>query len=324
MLQLMIIEEMPLDRISFENEAFRISEVLESASVRDSLSRIGQLNPVVLLEQAPQMVLVCGFRRAHALKQLGKPGMLARILPPGDREAPRAFELALWDNLSHRQLNPLEKARALLKLRNICGIHDEKLVSLYLPALGLSSSPSVLQNYLLLNGIHEGLRQCLMEGRLTHSSLEFLGPQPMPIQEGIAALMDKIRLSASLQKKVLDLMDELSSMTGASFDAPLKEPQVLTILEDAALSPFQKGEKVYESLYRRMHPRLSRAHDRFQNQKGLLNLPGAIQINAHPFFEEPGIRVAFDAPDATRFRRLTASLQKAAASSDVEGLFKIE
>jgi hypothetical protein len=324
MLQLMMFREMPLEEISCEDETLRISEELDCVLIQDSLRRIGQMNPVVLLDQQQKMLLVCGFRRVRALQRVAIPRVFARILPMEEWNLARAFEYALWDNLSHRQLNPLEKARSLYKLREICGVDDESLVATYLPALGLSPNSSVLASYLSLNAIHADLRRCLLEGRLTLSSLESLVGQPVPIQEYIASLMNRIRLSASLQKKVLGLLGDLASMKETSLDAPLKEPQLLAMLEDAGLSPFQKGEKVHGFLYRLLNPRLSRATDRFQAQKKLLDLPGSIQIDAHPFFEEPGVHVEFSAPDPERFRRLAASLYEASQSPELDRLFQVD
>jgi hypothetical protein len=324
MLQLMILKEIPLEEISFDNEAFRISEELDSTMVRDSLHRVGQLNPVILLDKKPQMSIVCGFRRIHALKQLGMPRAVARIFSDTDCDITGTFELALWDNLSHRQLDPLEKARVLFKLQTMCGVPGDKLVSAYLPILGLAPSRKVLDIYISLNAIRPELRHCLVEGRLTLSSLEFLAELPAGTQECVASLMNRIRLSASLQKKLLNLLDELASVSGNPFDAPLKGAQVLTILEDAGLSLFQKGEKVYDSLYRLMNPRLSQTVDRFLARKKSLKLPGAIRINAHPFFEDPGLRVEFEASSVDCFRQLAAALHDAAQFPEAEELFKFD
>jgi hypothetical protein len=324
MLPAMVFKEIPLEEIDAENETFRISEELNSAPVLDSLREIGQLNPVILLENKPQKAIVCGFRRIRALRQLGIPRAVARIFSIEDCDATRAFETALWDNLSHRELNPLEKARVLFKLGNLCGISGERIVAAYLPILGLSQSPNVLRSYLLLHEIHFGLRQCLADGRLTHASLEYLAVMPASAQESISSLMGKIRLSASLQKKLLGVLKDLAGMTGNSFESPLCESQVLAILEDAGLSSFQKGEKVYERLYRLLNPRLSQAGDKFIAQKKLLGLPGSIRINAHPFFEEPGLRVEFDASSVDRFRQQAAALNEAAQSTDLEGLFDLD
>jgi len=108
----MIFQEIALEQIGFEDETFRLSEQLDFTPVRDSLREVGQINPVVLLDGHPQMKIVCGFRRLRALKQLNKSHALARILDSKAVGSRNAFDLALWDNLSHRQLDPLEKARA--------------------------------------------------------------------------------------------------------------------------------------------------------------------------------------------------------------------
>ena len=106
-----------LDEIDFENERFRISEELDSAAMLDSLREIGQLNPVLLLDtKASGKVIICGFRRLHALRQMGRMSVLCRILEADESDPAGIYRLALWDNLSHRQLDPLEKARVLFTL----------------------------------------------------------------------------------------------------------------------------------------------------------------------------------------------------------------
>jgi hypothetical protein len=324
MLQFMTFREIPLDKISFENDTFRISEELDSAPILNSIREVGQLNPLILLDLQPLKAIVCGFRRIHALRRLGRSEVLARVLSRESCDTRAAFHIALWDNLSHRQLSPLEKARSLFKLKNTCDIPDENLVGTYLPALGLAPNENVLHGHLLLNDLHQNLRHCLAEGKLTQSSVEFLAEKPAQVQAGIAALMNGIRWSASLQKKVLYLLDELGARTGNPFDAPLKSAQVQAILENAGLSPFMKGDKVYEALYRLQNPRLSHAEARFLANKEKLALPGSIQIDPHPFFEEPCLRVEFRAPSIEQFRRLASALHDAAQSPDLERLFDLD
>ncbi len=317
----MLIQEILLEHIDFEDERFRISEELESVPVLDSLREIGQLNPILLLEQKSRKVIVCGFRRVHAMLRLGATGALARIIPENSCDQPRAFELALRDNLSHRHLDPLEKARALFSLRNNFAVPDKDLVQVYLPMLGLNPHEGILRRYLLIHEIQPVLRNCLKDGLLTHSSVEAIAEMPYSVQASISILMAKARLSASLQKKLLGLLDDLAGTTGNPISAPLDSPEVSGILNDLRLSPFQRGEKVYEFLYRLRYPRFSAALDRFDAQKKLLCLPGSIRITAHPFFEQPGLHVEFDAPDIERFRRLASVLREAAQLPESEELF---
>jgi hypothetical protein len=94
-------------------------------------------------------------------------------------------------------------------------------------------------------------------------------------------------------------------------------------MDDPRLSPFQKGERVCEALHRLRNPRLTLAAEQFAAGKKLLELPGSIRIAADPFFETPGLRVEFDAPDAHRFRDLASALRKASRKPALEKLFDV-
>jgi len=321
---MMISTQIPLEEIDWEDESFRISEELDSAAVLESVREVGQLNPVILLDLAPRKAIVCGFRRERALRQLGYSEIFARILPGANYDKINIFKLALWDNLSHRQLNGLEKARALFKLQDFCGISSEVLIKTYLPLLGLAPHESVLHAYIALNRVQPGLRRCLTEGRLTLSSIEVLAEKPGEVQASFASLMSKIQLSASSQRKVLGLLEDLSAMSGGQLHKPLDNPEASAVVDDSRLSPFQKGDRLYEILYRRRNPRLSQAIERFSAQKKLLGLPGSIRLTPHPFFETSDVHVEFDASNKERFRELVTELQKASESPALEGLFQID
>jgi hypothetical protein len=316
----MNLREIELEAIDFSDDTFRITETLESQPLLDSIREIGQLNPIILSEKQPSVV-VCGFKRLQVLRQLGLSRALARIVPESDTV--KLFQLALWDNLSHRQLDALEKARVLFKLNSEFRIPEEVLVSYYLPLLGLSPHENVLRSYIRLNEIHPGLRKCLQENKLTLSSLEMLAQMPTHAQTRISALMDKIRLSASLQRKFFEILRDLAAIGNSQPGTDLENPEMLAVIEDARLSPFQKGEKLYELLYRARNPRLSAAEEEFRDKRKQLGLPGSVKFSPDPFFENPGIRVEFEAPDAKCFREIAASLQKAAETETLEELFEI-
>ena len=76
----MIYRDISIEEIDFENETFRISEELVSDPLIASMREIGQLNPVVLLQENVRYRIVCGFRRLHALRRMNITKVLARIL----------------------------------------------------------------------------------------------------------------------------------------------------------------------------------------------------------------------------------------------------
>ena len=84
--------------------------------------------------------------------------------------------------------------------------------------------------------------------------------------------MREIRLSASSQRKFFSLLDDLSAMTGTEPGGPLNDPQILGILNDARLSPSERGEKVCAILYRFRYPRVSQAEESFMERKQSLGI----------------------------------------------------
>jgi ParB-like chromosome segregation protein Spo0J len=319
----MVFQQTPFEEIDVSDETYRISERIDWVPLLDSLRDIGQLNPVLLLERKKAKVIVCGFRRVRAMKRLGAPAVLSRILLEENGAPLRVFELALRDNISHRQLSPLEKARVLFKLKSIFGVPINVLIKRYLPLLDLMPNEHVLHAYLSLNGVQPALRQCLIEDRLTQSSVEFLSGMPPQVQDNVASLMSRIRLSASLQRKVLALLDEMSVVGGTRLDVPLAEPEVSAFLEDPRLSPFQKGEKLHEILFCKRNPQLWKALGQFNDRRRRLALPDSIRISPHPFFETPDLRVEFLASNPEHFRALANALQNAAQSPALEELYDV-
>ena len=319
----MKLKDISINEIDIECEEFRISEILDVPSVMESIHAIGQLNPVVLLDRAPRKIVVCGFRRIRAALQLGKSQVFARVLDEKGFDPMHPLEYALYDNLAHRQLSPLEKARVLHKLQYDCLVPMDRILKIHLPLLDLPTHESVLKGYILLNEAGSGLRRCLTDGSLTLSSIEVLAKTPHDVQDRFALLMTQIRLSASLQRKVLGLLEDLSAMAEAPLDAPLDNAEVNALLGDAQLSPFQRGEKLHEILYRIRNPRLSLARERFLEKKKRLLLPGSIRITPHPFFETTDIRVEFDVSSAERLQELIGALDKSMHSPDLKGLFEI-
>ena len=316
-----VLKDVEIDGIDAENEEFRISEELDSKCLADSLRAVGQLNPVILLERGARLVVVCGFRRLAALRRLGVCAVIARILTAEDCRVIHPLKLALYDNLAHRKLSSLEQARAAVKLHDIFDVTRERLIGEYLPLLGLPPRENALAACLALHAARPELKRLFAADALTLASMERLALLSEDEQKRFAGLMAVIRLSASLQKKTLDLLDDLAGMNREPFFAPLKLPEIQDFLGDAKLSPFQKGEKLHEALYRLRNPRLRRAETDFAAQRKRLGIPGAIRVTPPPYFETTGLRVEFNAASPQKFRELAEALQKAAGSPELEKLF---
>lgn len=321
----MTVIRVPLTAIDFADEFFRITEDLDLGRMCPSLQAVGMIHPALLLESsaAAHCKIVCGFRRLHGLRQLGMDEATATILPANGSGLLEVFLKAVWDNLSHRRLNPLEAARVLFALHYRFGISPDSLVEQFLPILGLPCHRNVLRSYLNLHRLHPELRRMLHAGHLTLATVDRLGQVSLEAQGEIAALLSGIRLSASLQREVLDMVEDLAAISMSDVAKVLCRPEMAAIANDRVLSPFQKGERLHAELYRRRNPRVTQARESFLLDKAELNLPGDIRLSPDPFFETPRLHVDFTAGSAQAFRRAVESLDRACQSSSLDRLFEV-
>jgi len=321
----MTIQEVPLSAIDFNDEAFRITEDLELPRMSASLQAVGQINPVILQEGAASSGyrILCGFRRLHALRFLGRAMAVARLRQPAESGPLQDFLTAVWDNLAHRQLDPLEVARVVRTLRHHCGVEEQILVERFLPLLGVPAHRNVLRSYLKLHDLCPGLRCLLSAGHLTQASAERLAGTSPEAQTKMTPVLSRIRLSASLQREVLELAEDLAVISETTLEEVLNRPEILAIADAAGLSAFQKGEKVHALLYQQRNPRIAGVRATFLAEKVQLNLPGTIRLSPDPFFESPRLRVEFEAGSAQAFREAVDALARACRDSSVDRLFRI-
>jgi hypothetical protein len=319
----MIVERIPLDCIDGSDQTYRISEALESDVLQESLRRSGQLNPVLLeAGDGTCFRIVAGFRRVHALNRAGVPDVFARVMPLY-ADALSLFSTAVWDNLSHRKLTSLEQARVLSRLVQVCRLPPDAVVE-WLPALGLPAHRNVLQSYLALDRLSPRLRTLFREEKLTLQSAERLAAQAPADQDAAADLFDRIRLSASLQRQMLDLVDEIAADSHCSAGDVLRRPEMCETVRLPAVSSFQLGERVYQRLFEIRNPMLSRARRRFSDAVGSLRLPGNVRLSPDPYFETTRVKVEYEASSPEEFRRISSAVAGAGSSAALDDIFEVE
>jgi ParB-like chromosome segregation protein Spo0J len=317
----MKVHKFPIRSIDFDDELFRISEELEIERLRRSLETIGLIQPVVLsCGRQDRLRIVCGFRRLYALRSLGFEEVEACV---HTASLPDLYLMALWDNLAARSLTILEIARALYQLTFACGVSAETVLERFFPVLDLPAQPGTLQTYLSLHQMDGELRHLLNAGWITKATAERLARTSPETQASAAVLFARVRWSASLQREMLDLAEDLAAIASRSLPKVFAHDEITAISLDESLTPYQRGERIHICMYRLRNPRISQTRDRFGKERLSLKLPGSIRISPDPFFESPRLKVEFEADSASIFRQTVQSLEHACAGDALERLFDI-
>ncbi|MFZ0888196.1 MAG: ParB/RepB/Spo0J family partition protein [Candidatus Binataceae bacterium] len=138
----------------------------DGASLEDlaaSVKEKGVLQPVLVRKEpaGAGFILIAGERRWRAAKAAG-----LQELPALVRQEEDALEVALIENLQRENLNPIEEAEALLKLKKARNFSDEELAKI------IGKSRQAVNDSLTLNELPEKIKaECRTSGTCSKSQL---------------------------------------------------------------------------------------------------------------------------------------------------------
>ena len=133
----------------------------------DSIVEKGIIEPIIVREVGGgKYQVICGHRRVAAAKKVGLEVIPAVVRNVSDLEA---FEIALVENLQREALNPIEEARAYIRLKEEFGLTQEEIAkrigidrSTVANRLRLLSLPIEVQGMLEEGIISEGHARALL------------------------------------------------------------------------------------------------------------------------------------------------------------------
>ncbi|WP_024791142.1 ParB/RepB/Spo0J family partition protein [Lebetimonas sp. JS032] len=123
-----------------------------------SIDRYGLLQPIVVIKNEDNYILIAGERRLRAFKKLGKTEIKALIL---DLDINELREYALIENIQREDLNPVEIAKSLQNLMSEHGYTHEELAKI------VSKSRSYVTNLLRLLSLPEFVQEKIKNNEIS-------------------------------------------------------------------------------------------------------------------------------------------------------------
>jgi len=197
------VETAPADSILLRGEGarrFLYTWTQPPAGLVSSIKEVGILKPLVLSSSG---VLISGVRRLLAAKEAG----LREVPVLRADDSKRAFLDGLWENIGHRDFTLLEKSEILIRLEKAAGIEREKIVRIFMPALGLAPSELLLEKYSRVARLGEGIKETAARGRLKDGHLLLLSGLAPEDAEALAGLFARLSPSAGEARDLKGLLE---------------------------------------------------------------------------------------------------------------------
>jgi ParB family chromosome partitioning protein len=226
---------LPISQISGNPKQPRtVFDDVALTELAESIKAVGLVQPVVVRRRGDRYELVAGERRWRAARQAGLEKIPAIIREAGDAES---LELALIENLSREDLNPIDTARAYAILQEDFGATQEELAG------KLGRSRSAVANTLRLLDLPDEVQDLIEKGMLSEGhGRALLAITDRPRQRHLAARVAKkglsVRQTEELARKERaggrqrrepiaipvgqELMDETTDALYSAFRLPVK------------------------------------------------------------------------------------------------------
>ena len=312
-------EKIPIKKIFLRDERFRISYYFPLHKLKLSLKRIGLINPPLVTTRDGRLVLVSGWRRVLACRELSFPSIPVYFVEDGDEL--QTFLLAFYENLSTREFSLLEKAEILTRLKKF-GEDEKTIIRHYLPLLDIPSNIFHFETYLTFAQFETDVKKAIYEKNMNYTSVQLL-TECTP-QERVSLLPLIMPLGQNKTKELLEDILEISKRDSIPVREILSRKELADIWKSGNLSLLQKADKIRVLLRRRRYPKLFSWKDSFDSLLTRMKWPEEIMIKPCLFFEEEDLTVSFTFKDKEGFRNSLHKLNELLTKKEFSKLFQLE
>ena len=281
-------EYLNMEEINFTDDRFRISYFQPVRALAESILRAGVMQPVVVAIRDGKYVLVCGWKRALAGREIGLKKIPALVYD--EKNDQKVYLTALDENLSSRSLSLVEKAECLTKIKSF-GLSDETLVRKYCSKLSVPAKPAFLDIFLKIAGLDEDMKRFISEQDISLQVVQLLLEFNSKIWSDLMPYLES--LGQNKQKQLLENLYEISRRENIPPELILKSKEILPILNNKNLSVLQKADQIRLALQKQRYPQYYSWKDLFESYIRRMSMPGDIHIDPSPFFEDDQITLKF-------------------------------
>ena len=217
-----LVAEIDIDRIQpnpFQPRRKFSDEALKELS--QSIDRHGLIQPIIVIKDGSDFILIAGERRLRATKLLGLSKIKAIVANIADK---KLRELALIENIQRENLSPIELANAYQELINEYKITQETLSSI------VKKSRTQITNTLRLLGLDEHTKSLIDDGKITQGHAKIMVGLNSQDQKLVADTIIGQRLSVRDTENLVKRLKSNSQAKKPKID--IKDRENLNLLKD--------------------------------------------------------------------------------------------
>ncbi len=265
-----------LSRINSDDNTFQITTDTCVNSLADSIQKVGLIIPPILLKKSSKFIIVSGFRRIAACRQIGLQNVFSRVVDTQINKL-ECVKFAIIDNSFQRQLNLIEQSRSFYLLSLF--FKDDIAIGKEASTLGLPVNPSFIKKIRKLYHFPQSIQHSIITNNISLDMALELERLEEGVGVDLADIFTDLKLSTNKQREIIFMLKEIALREDISILELFRESCFQEILNNDDLDRNQKTKKIRSCLKQRRYPALTKAEKEFKENVSNLKLGAFVKLN---------------------------------------------
>jgi len=296
------METIPIDQINIYDRRFCISHPLYDEVLFSSIKRLGIIQPIILLNSSP-FLIITGFKRLESAIKLGYTKIPCTIVDVSEKEA---LLYSIHDNIK-RGLNIVEKAYSIEKMLHMGFGTPETYETMTI--LGLEPHEKVLKNLIAIAYAEEPFKDFIITRGFSMKNIETLLSFDMDERRHIIQLFSSRHITESSVRETLQMISILKIKRGQ--------------IDFNEIIDARNMDDLKKRLKKMINPILSSLEERLKNIKHQCALPPNMDIKVDPFFEKEYIDIWIRAKGVQEIEDAIEKLGRILENGHIRGIFEL-
>ena len=277
-------KEIRLSNIDLNDKSYIFTFEPKISDMIFSIKKIGLINPPILRYKSKdsKYILVSGFKRVLSLLHLNREKVIAHIIDEGENiEEIDLFQLSLFENLSMRSLNPIEKSIIISKLHYEFGYSVPAIIDKYFEMLNLGRNRKVFQIYSTLENLEDNIKASIVDESISPETGFVLAGFELADRKCLYKIISELKLGKNRQKEFIKLLEDIAKREHKSIAEIVVENNLTKNLNNDELNINLKVNRLRTHLRKLRYPIMTTVEERFNVIRKELKLPPTM-IFRHP------------------------------------------
>ncbi len=229
--------------------------------------------------------------------------IIDKLLGPEGKENNELVRIGL------KGLDPVTKAH-LIQMLVEKGHPREKLLTNYLPILGIQPSSYVLEGLKRVNQLSSDWKDYIIDRDLNLKTILGLVEFPNTLLELVFPLIKNLQVGGYKLIKIISLINEISIREQSKPESIINDEELRRLIENKNISRPEKISRIIKKLYQRRMPIISEKANTLENRLKELNLSSCLKVIPPENFETSEWEIRLKFRDNKILKELIQDLQK--------------